>query len=106
MYEVAASLANSFQTVGHSFGNTVYVRVSSQGSTVSSFALYAAMSNHQSQPHVYMRAEVPVFLAWLPGLGVECVYVCACVFQRIRALFDHCPVLFSPAIKGHFYLCA
>ena len=43
---------------------------------MSSFALYAAMSNHQSQSHVRMGAEVPGFLAWSPGSGAECVCEC------------------------------
>lgn len=36
---------------------------------MSSFALSAAMSNHQSQSHVCMRAEVPGLLVQLPGSG-------------------------------------
>lgn len=36
---------------------------------MSSFALNAAMSNHQSQSHVHMGVEVPGFLAQSPGLG-------------------------------------
>lgn len=75
--------------------------MSSQSGTVSSFVLYAAMSNHQSQSHIRMGSGgslVSCLVAWL-GRGL-------CVFQGIRALFDHCLVLFSPAFKGHFYLCA
>lgn len=49
--------------------------VSSQGGTVSSFALYAVMSNHQSQSHVHIGAEVPGFFAQSPGSG-QCVCVC------------------------------
>lgn len=57
--------------------------MSSQGSTVSSFALYGSMINDQSQSHVCIRTEVHAFPAQSPGLGQS-----ACVFEVTETDWD------------------